>query len=745
MTLRRDLQEPLILNSTPQQEAVTFEESSESFDSDEEVVKQILLQQPKTTPTPIFQKAPLLTRPRYEYDWQTLTRATLYIEDATHHRDMERRQDATSLKAYKLYHRLRDLWLFRALVLIHLLCALFEPPQTWTIPNGVIVAVIIVCLVGYSLDLFFKGIFCARPVLKDPLNLILLIAIVLSFADLIVWAASEFQIVLRLGQYLRPIFMICFFPQIRACLKTVVMTVPATFEFFILLAFVLSFSLVLFVIIFKNIIPSNFGNYWLGFISLFVLFADSDNYPDVMIPAYNQNYAVAIPFIIFVVVTVFIGRNLFLAVIYNAYKEEVENVVRKGLELEDRLLKITFDILDIDRTGSVSEYGWVQLFKHLRPSFQEDKVHLMFKIIDEDNNGLIQFKEFKRIIELLNVNIYSIRRGKNLWYRVCPTFYKNRCTKKIRHFIQSGWFMIATDILIVITAVYVGVSESSASDYATLSVLEYIFIAVSCTEVLLKIFALGFTRYFQSHWNKIDCFLIVTSLLEVAIFSYLSGEWKPQIFRLLLGLRMIRLVRWFTKIERFKVIMATVSQMLVTMVTFAGALFVVYYWFAALGMQLWAGEIRPDRVELQDLDYARNEYWNLSFNNFIEAMSLLFSVILNNWHSIAQAVAAISSWYAWIYFVLWMLVTALVLMSALTAFILDAFIVQWNIKKRKWKGYVQWRIEQLCSTYSVKDEEGIFYDGEHKKVWRAKPRFDVFQIMRTVAEDGENFLSPASI
>jgi hypothetical protein len=96
-----------------------------------------------------------------------------------------------------------------------------------------------------------------------------------------------------------------------------------------------------------------------------------------------------------------------------------------------------------------------------------------------------------------------------------------------------------------------GHSESSASDYATLSVLEYIFIAVSCTEVLLKIFALGFTRYFQSHWNKIDCFLIVTSLLEVAIFSYLSGEWKPQIFRLLLGLRMIRLVRWFTKIERF--------------------------------------------------------------------------------------------------------------------------------------------------------------------------------------------------
>lgn len=43
-----------------------------------------------------------------------------------------------------------------------------------------------------------------------------------------------------------------------------------------------------------------------------------------------------------------------------------------------------------------------------------------------------------------------------------------------------------------------------------------------------------------------------------------------------------------------------------------------------------------------------------------------------------------------------------------------------------------------CVFSSLQDDEGIFYDGEHKKVWRAKPRFDVFQIMRTVAEEGEN-------
>jgi hypothetical protein len=120
---------------------------------------------------------------------------------------------------------------------------------------------------------------------------------------------------------------------------------------------------------------------------------------------------------------------------------------------------------------------------------------------------------------------------------------------------------------------------------------------------------------------------------------------------------------FFTKF-RFKVIVATISQMIPTFVTFAGVLFVVYYWFAAFGMHIWAGKMSKDLPELQTLDYIRNEYWHLTyvsfhslywvkkrekkeflivslllyllrFNNFIEAMSLLFACMtLNNWHSI---------------------------------------------------------------------------------------------------------------
>jgi hypothetical protein len=72
----------------------------------------------------------------------------------------------------------------------------------------------------------------------------------LSFADLIVWQASG--LFLRVGQYVRPIFMICFFPQIRGCLKTVQKTLPSTIEVFILLTFILLFSLVFFVFLLKT-------------------------------------------------------------------------------------------------------------------------------------------------------------------------------------------------------------------------------------------------------------------------------------------------------------------------------------------------------------------------------------------------------------------------------------------------------------------------------------------------------------
>jgi hypothetical protein len=56
--------------------------------------------------------------------------------------------------------------------------------------------------------------------------------------------------------------------------------------------------------------------------------------------------------------------------------------------------------------------------------------------------------------------------------------------------------------------------------------------------------------------------------------------------------------------------------MIPTFITFGGVLFVVYYWFAALGMHIWAGKISEYSPQLQTHDYIRNEYWHLTYVSF---------------------------------------------------------------------------------------------------------------------------------
>jgi hypothetical protein len=71
MSFNIELREPFIVSSNSEDVKNENEDESESYDSEEEeIVKQILLQQPRPSITSPIQSSAQITRPQHEYDWQ---------------------------------------------------------------------------------------------------------------------------------------------------------------------------------------------------------------------------------------------------------------------------------------------------------------------------------------------------------------------------------------------------------------------------------------------------------------------------------------------------------------------------------------------------------------------------------------------------------------------------------------------------------------------------------------------------
>ncbi len=80
-------------------------------------------------------------------------------------------------------------------------------------------------------------------------------------------------------------------------------------------------------------------SYW----QLFVLVTTA-NSPDVMIPAYERSRWSAIFFIVYIVLNLYLFMSVFLAVVYNQFKENLKKEVRENTERRNGLLDKVFEL-----------------------------------------------------------------------------------------------------------------------------------------------------------------------------------------------------------------------------------------------------------------------------------------------------------------------------------------------------------------------------------------------------------------
>ncbi|KAJ8308034.1 hypothetical protein KUTeg_012908 [Tegillarca granosa] len=136
-------------------------------------------------------------------------------------------------------------------------------------------------------------------------------------------------------------------------------------------------------------------------------------------------------------------------------------------------------------------------------------------------------------------------------------------------------------------------------------------------------------------WNQL--MKIVTPSKSYKEFSTLDS---------LLVLRVVRLIKIFGSIQRFKVILMTIINIGPSIITYGGVIFIFYYIFAIIGMEVFHGLIKfygydnasipfCGNEALKGTAFVRNHYCNNNFNDILRSFVVLFDLmVVNQWHDI---------------------------------------------------------------------------------------------------------------
>ncbi|XP_070577946.1 two pore channel protein 2-like [Ptychodera flava] len=319
--------------------SVTFHRDSESIYID------LVRAEERTEETPVTQLDLILA-------------ATLVL-DAKHSRHGHFRHEEHELRLYNLYNHWLLRWaIYFFIFLIHSL-ALFEDPAVpnLEIPYWATMLIEIVCLAAFCARLIHSKMFTSGIVWWGDLKHLIVIGTVgLTVLDMILYIAlTESGIfMVRWSRMLRPLFMINVSEgrQIRRAFRNIRRTLPD-----ILMVLVLFFTLIaLFALMALKMFDKRglktrkgtpyMSNYWDNYYELYI-YVTTANSPDIMMPAYDENYWFCLFFIAYLIICMYIFMSVILAVIYNNYRKNLKTEVQKSVFQRRRALSKAFDIMKI--------------------------------------------------------------------------------------------------------------------------------------------------------------------------------------------------------------------------------------------------------------------------------------------------------------------------------------------------------------------------------------------------------------
>eukprot|EP00730_Choanoeca_flexa_P002322 TRINITY_DN11004_c0_g1_i3.p1 TRINITY_DN11004_c0_g1~~TRINITY_DN11004_c0_g1_i3.p1 ORF type:complete len:1074 (+),score=285.59 TRINITY_DN11004_c0_g1_i3:93-3314(+) len=222
---------------------------------------------------------------------------------------------------------------------------------------------------------------------------------------------------------------------------------------------------------------------------------------------------------------------------------------------------------------------------------------------------------------------------------------------------------------------------------------ELVFFGFYLFEALVKLLYLGKKRYFNDTWNRFDFGVVTVSVvgfgIEVIAVNVDGDNTSAGNIRVAAVIfRCIRLLRVLRISESFRHVAVTMMFVVRKMARYITVLLLTMYGFAIIGMA-WFQHTVSRQCPLDGkseawqqcgsaYDPAGSSFYQLqSFDNILYSYNTLFSLlIVNNWQFIMEGHVAVAPGgrTARLFFIIYFILVALVVLNVITAFLLDGFV-----------------------------------------------------------------------
>lgn len=216
--------------------------------------------------------------------------------------------------------------------------------------------------------------------------------------------------------------------------------------------------------------------------------------------------------------------------------------------------------------------------------------------------------------------------------------------EKMREIVEHKYFQPIIIAIILLNGLII-VTETYFTGNSLLLALDKIIVWIFVGELVLKLIALGFKGYFRDNWNVFDFSIVVASLVFYAT-PFVS------ILRLV---RVLRLIRMIPAIPALRKIIDSLMASVPALTGILGLSILLFSIYAIIGTTFFS-EVLPYEF----------------FGSFHTSLFTLMQVVtFESWASqVARPVIHEVPW-AWVYFVSFIVIGALVILNLVVAVILS--------------------------------------------------------------------------
>eukprot|EP00756_Hemistasia_phaeocysticola_P020877 Hpha_TRINITY_DN15743_c1_g5::TRINITY_DN15743_c1_g5_i1::g.40073::m.40073 len=514
----------------------------------------------------------------------------------------------------------------------------------------------------------------------------------------------------RLGVYLRLLFWVAYSVQMQRQFNFLIRTVP---EFAKLLALLSAYVLCAawFAVVF---FPNNEGEgekyfHELGeaMFNLMDLLT-TNNFPDVMMPAYTANRWNVLFFACYVFIGLWLFVNLFIALVNQAFHDSAESERGDMLRNQNECITKAYRLLAGDQ-GAIDRNLMLAVFAELNNNSRTryiptTEANILFGLLDNSGDCEISLDEFRYLPFMLYLEFDETSQRNEGWLSMHLHFLRNTgWWSPLCKIVRSPRFDALVDVVLVLNAVLVVVEtrkyllgeppspSDETSERGWQGGLDFMFSVLYLLEMLLKIAVDGWNYYWGQLRNMFDAVVTLLVLFSCIYILVPNGYNNTEMLRWFVMLRLCRVVRLIGGIPHFEVIFGTLVHILPDVKKVVMLLFCIMYLFTCLGCDLFGGKINkdPNSPHYQALvglntTYDANDWYALNFNDMGSGMVMLFGcLVMNNWDNYVAGYVAVTSKWARVFFVAFWVVGYITCFNIMISAILGKFSEHSRTWKRK--------------------------------------------------------------